>query len=301
MIQFSIIVPHRDGLKYLPKLFSSIPKSENIEIIIVDNSIIPITKEQIGINREYDLLYSPPERNAGGARNVGLKHAMGKWILFLDADDYFAEGAFDLFFSKQNSDADIIYTCMGGIYLDTGEPSDRGDYYTQLVRSFLNGTKTEEDIRCGFASPCCKMIRRELISKYNIKFDEIVAGNDQYFSLVCGYYANTIEAIDCITYIATVTQGSLTRRRDFAVIQARLYAKLHCNEFLKLHGMAYRQQSVMFPFLDGKHLGLKAFYKFSLMIIHFKQNPFIGLSRWLSTYTKSKSIEKRESKYITRD
>lgn len=300
MKQFSIIIPHRDGLQYLPKLFSSIPDSEDIEIIIVDNSIQPITKEQIGADREYCLLYSSPERHAGGARNVGIDNATGKWILFLDADDYFADGAFECFFSKQNSEADIIFTGMGGVYLDTGEPSDRGDYYTQLVRSYIDGTKTEEDIRCGFASPCCKMIRHELISMYNIRFDEIVAGNDQYFSLVCGYYARKIEAIDCITYIATVTKGSLTRRRDFDVIQSRLYSKLHCNEFFKTHGMAYRQQSVLFPFFDGKHLGFKAFFKFSMMILRFKQNPFIGMSRWLTTYINSKRIEKRDSSYITK-
>ena len=90
---FSIIIPHRDSVQYLPKLFSSIPDSDGIEIIIVDNSPEPISKDSIGVDREFQLLYSSPSRGAGGARNVGVENAHGKWLLFLDADDYFAEGA----------------------------------------------------------------------------------------------------------------------------------------------------------------------------------------------------------------
>lgn len=300
MIEISVIVPHRDSIQYLPKLFSSIPEDKRIEIIIVDNSIKPITRDLIPIERNFTLLFSDPNRFAGGARNIGVDEAKGEWLLFLDADDYFAEGAFDVFLSKLSSEADIIYTCMGGIYLDSGRPSDRGAYYTKLVKSYINGEISENDLRLGFPSPCCKMIRRDFIVKNKIKFDEIVAGNDIYFSLVSGYYARKIEAVDFITYIATVSKGSLTKRRDYAVIEARLYSKLHCNEFLKKHHLNGRQQSVLFPFFDGKHLGIKAHLKFVYMILKFRQNPFIGISRWAETFFYSRKIDRRDSAYIVK-
>ena len=299
-ILFSVIIPHCNSVHFLPKLFSSIPESPDIEIIIVDNSPNPIKKEDIMIEREYTLLYSPVNKYAGGARNAGLDIAKGKWLLFLDADDYFAEGAFDFFYSKVNSDADIVFTGMGGVYLDTGEPSDRGSYYTNLIKSFLNKEVPEDNLRFKFDSPCCKMFRRDFVNEHSIRFDEIVAGNDAFFSLASGYYASKIEAYDVITYIATVSRGSLTKRRDFDVMKARLYSKLHYNQFLKQHGIKNRQQSVLFPFIDGKHLGIKAFMCFIGMIIKFRQNPFIGMSRWYSTLLSTIKINKRDRAYITK-
>lgn len=298
-IVFSIIIPQRNSESTLPRLFASIPERDDIEIIVVDNTPTPITKEDVGIDREYQLLWSAPERHAGGARNVGIENAHGKWLLFADADDYFAEGAFNVFFSKSESDAEIVYTGMGGIYPDTGERADRGDVYAKLVHDYLTGEKTEDDLRFGFASPCCKMVSRELVQRHNLKFDEIRAGNDIYFSITSGYYANKIDAVDYISYIATVSKGSLTRRIDYDVIKSRLFAMLHCNLFLKERGYHNRQFSVAFALYETRHLGLKAFLEFSGMIIRFRQNPFIGCRNWLKTL-KRVSSDHRDDRYIVR-
>lgn len=297
---FSIIIPHRDSVQYLPTLFSSIPDSDGIEIIIVDNSPEPISKDSIGVDREFQLLYSSPSRGAGGARNVGVENAHGKWLLFLDADDYFAEGAFDVFYSKLNTDADIVYTGMGGVYMDTGEPSSRGDYYAALVKDYISGKKTEDDLRFGFLSPCCKMVSHDLVVRHEILFDEIRASNDNYFSTVSGYYAAKIEAVDFVTYIATVSRGTLTQRKDYEVIKARLYAVLHCNEFLKKVNKKKYQRSVMFALYECRHLGFNAFIEFCGMIIKFHQNPFIHCERWFSTFLADRENNKNNSRYITR-
>ena len=90
---FSLIIPQRNALTTLPRLFNSVPEREDVEIILVDNSPEPITKEQVGIDRNYQLLWSSPTRFAGGARNEGIDHAKGEWLIFSDADDYFALGA----------------------------------------------------------------------------------------------------------------------------------------------------------------------------------------------------------------
>jgi glycosyltransferase involved in cell wall biosynthesis len=134
---FSVIIPHRDSVISLDLLFASIPNDELIEIILIDNSLKCITRADIGINRRYTLLYSDPSRGAGGARNVGIENAHGKWLVFADADDFFTPNAFKSFFSKLDSDADLIYTGMGGKYIDTGETSNRGDGYTRLVKQYM--------------------------------------------------------------------------------------------------------------------------------------------------------------------
>lgn len=297
---FSIIVPQRNSIDTIPRLMNSIPEREDIEIIIVDNTPTPITKEEIGIDRDYQLLWSAPERHAGGARNVGIENAHGKWLLFADADDYFADGAFEVFFSKAESDAEIVYTGMGGIYPETGEKSDRGDVYAKLVHDYLTGEKTEEDLRLNFVSPCCKMVSRGLVERHHIRYDEIRAANDAYFSHVSGYYATQIEAVDFVSYIATVSKGSLTMRRDYEVIKSRLYATLHCNQFLKRIGCSRRQYSIMYALYESKHYGLKAFFEFCGMIISFRQNPLIGCKHWLNSLKNSSVQDMKNKKYIVR-
>ena len=82
---FSVIVPcWRGAVHFLPKLLDSIPQKEGIEIIVVDNSVEPLQREEIGSDREIILLHSAPERHAGGSRNDGMDMAKGKWLIFAD-------------------------------------------------------------------------------------------------------------------------------------------------------------------------------------------------------------------------
>lgn len=299
---FSVIIPvWRGAVKYLPKLIDSIPQIDGVEIIIVDNSKDPVRREEIETERDIIFLHSAYERHAGGSRNDGIAAANGKWLLFADADDFFSDKAFEFFYSKINSDADIIYTCAEGLYVDTGERSGRGDDYTNRVKGFLAGRYTEEDLRLDFHVPWCKMIKSELIKHHNICFDEIKAGNDMYFSLVSGYYANKIEANDVVTYVVTVTKGSLTKRRDYETIKARLFSKLHCNQFLKAHGYPKRQYSVMFALAESRNYGFKKTIEFILITLRYKQNPFIGISRWFKTKEKNKESINRDKSYYSDD
>lgn len=297
---FSVIIPHRDSVSLLPKLFASIPVSEKIEVILVDNSPIPISRELIGVNRNYQLLYSAPERGAGGARNVGIEHAHGKWLIFADADDYFTEDAFDIFLSMKDTKAEIVFTCMGGVYLDTGERSSRGDKFTLMVKGYLAGIRSEMSLRLGISSPCCKMISHDLVRREHIQFDEVKASNDTYFSLLTGYYAKTIEAIDKITYIATVSRGSLTRRRDLSVVEARFRVKLRYNQFVKNHGYPNHQKSIMIQMRQIVGFGPLVWLHFCRLLIQYRQNPLVGWRNWMRTWSKVVKQDKKDKRYIVK-
>lgn len=302
-MDFSIIIPHRNSIDLLPRLFASIPNKENIEVILVDNSPNPITKQQVidaGVLRDFTLLFSEPERGAGGARNEGLKVATGKWFIFSDADDLFADGAFDTFYRHIDSEEELIYFSVDGIYPETGEHANRGEIYTKAVKDYLIGKKTETSMRLGYPVPWGKMIKRDLIERHNIRFDEVLASNDAFFSLLVGYNANKITADDTIVYIVTVSRGSLTRRRDFAVILSRYKVALRYNRFVKDHGLGAYQKSIMVYFYNAWPYGIKALIKMLNLAIKYRQNMFIGMSRWIATLNKTKRLNKKESHYITK-
>lgn len=296
---FSVIVPvWRGAIKFLPRLMDSIPKTDGIEIIVVDNSKEPVKHKEIQSDREFVFLHSAPERHAGGSRNDGIDVAQGKWLLFADADDFFSEEAFDVYYSMFNTDAEIVYTGMGGIYEDTGEPSNRGDRYAKAVHDFILGNLSEMYLRLHFSSPCCKMVSHDLVNRHQLRFDEIIASNDMFFSMLTGYYAKTITAVDKVTYIATVNRGSLTRRRDYEVSMSRFGVLLRYNHFLRQHGLTHFQRSIMLRFKEVCAHGLKPASQATALLFKYRQNPFIGCSRWLKSFRNKKEQESKEHQYI---
>ena len=298
---FSIIIPHRNSVELLPTLFKTIPNNKNIEIIVIDNSTPFITKNDIGINRDYTLIFSAPERGAGGARNEGLKIANGKWIIFIDADDYFTENAWKAFYQFLDSDCEIIHFKEKGVFIDTGEMApQRGRNQCLRVDNFLKDKSTEWSLRLQWNCPVCRMIKLDLIKRNNIKFDEVIASNDVMFALLAGFYAKKVDAFDEYVYVATVNKGSLTRRRDYDVILSRFLVTLRYNKFLKEHGFPQFQNSIMNFYSQSINFGFKAWFYFTKLLLQYKQNPFIGISRWKKTYTKRKSLLLKEKQYIVK-
>ena len=87
---YSFIIPHHNCPNLLYRLLDTIPQREDIEIIVVDDNSdadkVPL------INRNDVQLFLIPaseSKGAGHARNIGLDHAKGKWLLFADSDDYY--------------------------------------------------------------------------------------------------------------------------------------------------------------------------------------------------------------------
>ena len=50
-VDFTVIIPHKDSILSIGRLLSSIPISDNIEVLIIDNSTQLITRNTIGLNR----------------------------------------------------------------------------------------------------------------------------------------------------------------------------------------------------------------------------------------------------------
>ena len=298
MIDFSIIIPHRNSIPKLKKLISTIPNSNKIEIIVVDNSDIPLLKNQLLLDRDIQLFYSNKEKGAGGARNVGIDNAHGKWLVFADADDYFIENAFSFLGSQLNNVADIVFFKANCVYSDTGENGGRADVYNRLVDNYLKNIENENDIRLCFLVPWAKMIRRDYVINNSFKFDEVVASNDVFFSLLTGFNAKKICALPYVVYTVTVSRGSLTRRRDKAVVEARFIVKLRYNQFVKEKALPDYQQSIMVHLKQASRFGMSTLWLFVKLLFKYKQNPFVGWNNWFYTVLYG-FTHRKDNKYIT--
>ena len=85
-INYSFIIPHRNVPHLLQRCIDSIPKRDDIQIIIVDDNSDPkiVNFECFpGLNEKCVEVYFTKEgKGAGYARNIGLTYAKGKWFLF---------------------------------------------------------------------------------------------------------------------------------------------------------------------------------------------------------------------------
>lgn len=107
---YSIIIPHYNSPDLLARMLMSIPEREDIQVIVVDDcsKADEVSKLQSLQHTNLELYLQTENHGAGYARNVGLDHAKGKWVLVVDADDVFAENAFDVFDKYKDSDVDYL-------------------------------------------------------------------------------------------------------------------------------------------------------------------------------------------------
>lgn len=107
---FSAVIPCYNHGSYLKKSIGSIEKINNIpiEIIIVDDgSTDDATQKELALLKQqgYNII-SQPNAGPGSARNNGISHAKGKYIIPLDADDLirseYVQKAYEVFESKEN-------------------------------------------------------------------------------------------------------------------------------------------------------------------------------------------------------
>ncbi|MBD2156180.1 glycosyltransferase family 2 protein [Leptolyngbya sp. FACHB-16] len=88
--KISVICPLFNKEQYIVETIQSLQAQSysNWELLIVDNGSTDNSVDKVKNIEETRLqLLRSPQRGPGAARNFGLKHSVGDWVLFLDADD----------------------------------------------------------------------------------------------------------------------------------------------------------------------------------------------------------------------
>lgn len=277
MVNYSIIIPCRDCLPLLQKATKSIPDRTDVEVLIVDNSIKTMEHQYQNNHDKATIKYltSDPAKGAGHARNVGLDNATGKWLLFLDADDYFTDDAFSAFDDYLDSDKDIIFFDVKSVKLSSGEPCDRANYISRLLKY-----GNVDYPRYRLATPYCKMIRHQIIKDNNIRFQEVRVSNDSWFSLMAGHYCKN--AVIDLRVCYCVTEGennsSLTKQKSADNTFIRYSVAVEKNVFLDSIG----RNDLRFPILSYVlhslvDFGPKEFVRYLKLAKEKKQKLFSGV------------------------
>jgi len=206
---YSIIIPHKNIPQLLERCLASIPLRDDLEVIIVDDNSAPniVDFENFpGKNRSNTtVVFDKSGKGAGRARNVGLKYATGKWLLFADADDFFTYCFRDVLDEYAVDNSDVVFFNASSIDSEVYTNANRVEHINRFIDNYLaDCDKGEYELRYVHGSPWAKLIRSELVSLNQISFQETKIHNDTRFSYLIGYYAKAIKAdrraIYCVTY-----------------------------------------------------------------------------------------------------
>lgn len=298
MCKVSIVVPHRNSLVLINRLLMSIPDNRMFEVIVVDDGSSYECQQLMrssGWNSNVTVYFSDCTRGAGWARNFGITKATGTWLLFADADDFFVPNMHSLLSSYLLCDADVIFFATSSIYNKTGDAAYRHLRYSEMVRRFLEegGVDHENSLRFQFTPPWAKLIRRELVIRNSLTFEEIPASNDMMFSVRLGCLADKITACNAVLYVVTVTEGSITNSISKENFLSSFFAVLRVNKFLKKRKLFKYQMSVLYYVYKSAYFGLWTFGLVVVNILKTRSNILIGSSK---IFKINKAVKERETR-----
>ena len=190
-IDISIIVPVYNAEKYLDKSLESLMTQSKTElefICINDGSV----DDSLNILRQYAekderfVIVNQVNSGVSLARNAGLDIARGKYIMFLDADDWYAENTCERAYQLiTENELDMVMYSMNMEY--TNHSEHRKIFQNEFL--FFNKEDCKELRRkcVGLIEDECRKIqkldylallylkiyKRSIIEKYNIRFEDI--------------------------------------------------------------------------------------------------------------------------------
>ena len=110
---FSVITPQHNSAEFMRKGLNSIRGQgfKDYELIVICDSCTDNTAE-IAVGYA-DMIIMTDYGRAGMARNAGLDHATGEWILFMDDDDWYLPDAFQIIADELERQKDIDILAYG--------------------------------------------------------------------------------------------------------------------------------------------------------------------------------------------
>lgn len=264
----SIIVPIYNCEKWLPQCIESLLNQTypDFEIILIDDGS---TDKSLEICQKYAKrddrirIYEKENGGVSSARNLGLSHAIGEWITFVDADDWLAPEVLEQLFQENERKKDFYMwnflreengksKLMSPIYV---EKISREELYAAIISGRKGNTYCLGGLIRGAGG---KLFRRNILEYNQILFDErLYIGEDAVFILeymqCLGECQERIKVLNIYGYHYRIHSGSAVQRYKSDLLEQSVFQHERVVELLKKNRVIYdkkvRTSLVMFEWI----------------------------------------------------
>ncbi len=213
----SIVIPAYNAGKYIEKCIQSIINQtyRNFEIIIVNDGSTDntkaICKKYVKLDNRIKLI-STENRGAGSARNTGIAEAKGRYISFVDSDDYVCSDYYERMYKMiEEGNADIVeghYKRVSGYDENVFTNTETKKEYTNMEKLLvLYGEDEIEYINSVIVTN--KLYRRELFNEAKFPINRII--DDEFIMYKLMYNSKKIISTPDIMYAYVQSEESVMR------------------------------------------------------------------------------------------
>lgn len=306
--KYSIIIPHYNNPELLERLLNSIPTDDDIQTIVIDDCSTEYLLELDNLkknNSHVDWLSTGSNGGAGKARNIGLSHATGKYVLFADCDDFFLEGCRKIWDEATlNENLDLIYfnikTCDS---ISSNPLIEERQILTKLYKKYKVKNILISKLKMMHTQPWAKIFKADYIKRNGFKFQESSVANDYLFSIETSYSTNNLDYCTTMFYCYTYNENSISDNplHDNKKLYERIKVYDSVEKYCHTHNIKHYPYSAFIVSLISKH-----FSKHKIIKKYFEMNGKDWISellycskRYISSYISS--IKYEISSVITSD
>ncbi|MFK7833710.1 MAG: glycosyltransferase family 2 protein [Winogradskyella sp.] len=190
MNKVSIIIPAYNKQEAILETLDSVfcQTFNDFEVLVIDDGSTDRTAEVVQAYSNDIIYLHQDNQGQGAARNTGIQAATGRYIVFLDADDYweptFLQSCYD--FLEEHSDLVAVNTAQRTIYdkqKSVIHPKALIDKNPVVIEDFFKVWAEHDHIRTGTA-----MIRMETVKQAGLQNPNLRVSQDlEYWGLIATY------------------------------------------------------------------------------------------------------------------
>ncbi len=233
--KISVIIPMYNAERFIRQTLISVLASKfaDYEVIVVDDcSTDSSVAETEKLLPHFDgrLKIFSTQTNSGGAgvpRNIAIKNSAGKYITFLDADDFLLPTALaDFYDVAEEYQADVVHTEKFFGFKDAGQQNFKREEL-QLLKYEAGEcvempTLEPHDLRGRLQRcidgkfiwmPWSKLYRRDFLLENRIDFPDMKLTEDLVFCLRCLCFAENYVRVPHVTNVYRMNQNSVSKKK----------------------------------------------------------------------------------------
>lgn len=293
----SIIIPVYNGEKYIDRCLKRIEEQsyESYEVLIIDDGSKDNTKNicsnYVKNNNKFHYFYKD-NSGVSDSRNFGFGKAKGKWITFIDADDYISKNYLLELANNIKKDTDLV---CSNYYISKENGTSEcpikvekeldKDIFIDMVLNDEYVAKNNNYIYKAPRNVWSKLYKKDILIKNNILFKKnIKLFEDGIFQLEYLKYTNKVSITNKPIYYYYINEGSATHKFQKERIKEDKEKIKFLNEYLK-----------------GEHLETFNLFKFETLCDYFITTLFHkeNSQKFIEKYLTLKSIIKNNEYEIS--